>query len=106
MAPTQALSATDRATRGRRGLDEALRRLLRCPGPPSGGGGVDATQITTCTAEEMALDLVIDAAEDATGDGSLTTDLSLPASPDRDEDFDALGSVDRQPAPGWRRHGG
>jgi hypothetical protein len=62
---------------------EALARRLEA-------GGVDATQITTCTAEEMALHLVIDTAEDATRDGSLTTDLSLPASPDRDEDFDTI----------------
>ena len=62
---------------------EALARRLEA-------GGFDATQITTCTAEEMALHLVIDAAEGATGDGSLATDLSLPASPDRDEDFDAI----------------
>ena len=38
----------------------------------------------------MALHLVIDAAEGAAGDGSLATDLSLPASADRDEDFDAI----------------
>ena len=62
---------------------EALARRLE-------GGGSDGTQITTCTAEEMALHLVIDAAEGATGDGSLATDLSLPARPDRDEDFDAI----------------
>jgi hypothetical protein len=62
---------------------EALARRLEA-------GGFDATHITTCTAEEMALHLVIDAAEGATGDGSLATDLSLPASPDRDEDFDAI----------------
>ena len=52
--------------------------------------GFDATQITTCTAEEMALHLVIDAAEGATRDASLATELSLPANPDRDEDFNAL----------------
>ena len=51
---------------------------------------VDATRITTCLAEEMALHLVIDAAEETTGDGTLTTDLSLPADPDRNDDFDAL----------------
>ena len=62
---------------------EALARRLEA-------GGFDTTQITTCTAEEMALHLVIDAAEGGTGDGSLATDLSLPASPDRDEDFDAI----------------
>ena len=89
MAPAQAVSATDRVTRGRRGLErfvacfEALARRLEA-------GGSDATQITTCTADEMALHLVIDAAEGAAGDGSLATDLSLPASPDRDEDFDAI----------------
>ncbi|MDP1807686.1 MAG: hypothetical protein Q8K72_21080 [Acidimicrobiales bacterium] len=38
----------------------------------------------------MALHLVIDAAEGATRDGALAPDLSLPASPDRDEDFDAV----------------
>ena len=59
---------------------EALARRLE-------EGGSDGTQITTCTAEEMALHLVIDAAEGATRDGSLATDLSLPARPDRDEDF-------------------
>lgn len=51
---------------------------------------VDATRISTCTAEEMALHLIIEAAEDATRDGSLVTDLSLPADPDRDGDFDAV----------------
>ena len=51
---------------------------------------VDATRISTCTAEEMALHLIIDAAEGATRDGSLATDLSLPADPDRDGDFDAV----------------
>ncbi len=61
---------------------EALARRL--------AGGSDGTQITTCTAEEMALHLVIDAAEGAAGDGSLVTDLSLPARPDRDEDFGAI----------------
>ena len=35
------------------------------------GRGFDATQITTCTAEEMALRLVIDATEGATSDGTL-----------------------------------
>ena len=34
-------------------------------------GAFDANQITTCTAEEMALHLVIDAAEGATADGRL-----------------------------------
>ncbi len=54
------------------------------------GREFDATGIATCTAEEMALHLVIDVAEGATRDGSLATDLSLPARPDRDEDFDAI----------------
>jgi hypothetical protein len=63
---------------------EALARRLE-------GGGSD--EITTCTAEEMALHLVIDAAEGATRDGSLATDLSLPARPDRDEDFDAISGA-------------
>lgn len=53
-------------------------------------GEVDATRISTCTAEEMALHLIIDAAEGATRDGSLATDLSLPPDPDRDGDFDAV----------------
>lgn len=35
------------------------------------GGAFDATQMTTCTAEEMALHLVIDAAEGATRDGCI-----------------------------------
>ena len=34
--------------------------------------------------------LIIDAAEGTTLDGSLATDLSLPADPDRDGDFDAV----------------
>lgn len=51
---------------------------------------VDATRIARCTAEEMALHLIIDAAEGTTLDGSLATDLSLPADPDRDGDFDAV----------------
>jgi hypothetical protein len=51
---------------------------------------VDATQIATCTAEEMALHLVIEEAEGTAGDGSLDTDLSLPADPDRDQDFGAV----------------
>ncbi len=46
--------------------------------------------MASCTAEEMALHLIIDAAEGATLDGSLATDLSLPADPDRDGDFDAV----------------
>jgi len=54
------------------------------------GGGADGTQITTCTAEEMALHLVIDAAEGGARDGSLAMDLSLPARSDCDEDFDAI----------------
>ena len=41
------------------------------------GGAFDASQITTCTAEEMALHLVIDAAEGATRNGTLAPDLSL-----------------------------
>ena len=53
-------------------------------------GVVDATRITTCTAEEMALHLVIEAAEDATRDASLDTNVSLPANSDRDDDFDTV----------------
>ncbi len=90
MAPAQAVSATDRATLGRRGLDGALRHRFEALARRLEAGGSDGTQITTCTAEEMALHLVIDAAEGAAGDGSLATDLSLPARPDRDEDFDAI----------------
>lgn len=51
---------------------------------------VDATQIATCTAEEMALHLVIDEAEGTAGDASLGTDLSLPVDPARADDFDAV----------------
>lgn len=47
----------------------------------SRGGEVDATRISTCTAEKMALHLIVDTAEGATRDGSLATDLSLPADP-------------------------
>ena len=54
------------------------------------GRQVDATQIATCTAEEMALHLVIEEAEGTAGDGSLDTDLSLPADADRDQDFGAV----------------
>lgn len=53
-------------------------------------GEADAMQISTCTAEEMALHLVIDAAEGATRDGSLVNDPSLPVHPDRDGEFDAV----------------
>ncbi|MDQ3898718.1 MAG: hypothetical protein M3326_15985 [Actinomycetota bacterium] len=63
-------------------FDDLARRLE--------GGGLDATQLTKSTAEEMALHLVMDAAESAPRDGTLAPDLSLPASPDRDEDFDAI----------------
>lgn len=50
----------------------------------------DATRITTCTAEEMALHLVIDAAEGASRDGTLATDISQPAIPGSDDDFDSI----------------
>ena len=46
--------------------------------------------MATCTAEEMALHLIIDAAEGATRDGTLVTDLSLPANRRRDDDFGAV----------------
>jgi hypothetical protein len=50
----------------------------------------DATRITTCTAEEMALHLVIEAAEGASRDGALATDISQPAKPGCDDDFDSV----------------
>ena len=53
-------------------------------------GKVDATRMATCTAEEMALHLIVDAAEGATRDGTLATDLSLPANRSRDDDFGAV----------------
>lgn len=62
---------------------DALARRLE-------GRGFGATRITTCTAEEMALHLVIDAAEGAMRDDNMAPDLSLPASSDRDDDFDAI----------------
>ncbi len=90
MAPAQAVSATDRVTLGRRGMDGALHGVLRALARRLGRRGCQATQITTGTAEEMALHLVIDAAEGAMRDGTVATDLPLPARPDRDEDFDAI----------------
>lgn len=51
------------------------------------------TMITTCTAEEMALHLVIDAAEGASRDGTLATDLSQPANPGCDDDFDSVREI-------------
>ncbi len=75
MAPAQTVPAAGRATLGRRGVDGALRLLLRCPGPPFERRQVDATQIATYTAEEMALHLIIEEAKGTAGDGSLDTEL-------------------------------
>ena len=77
-----------------RSVDEVwMRRSISCFGALARrfqGGELDATRIATCTAEEMAPHLVIDEAEGATLDGTLGTDLSLPADPVRYDDFDSV----------------
>ena len=85
-----AVPAAGRATLGRRGVMERFVACFDALARRFEQRQVDATQIATCTGEEMPLHLVIEEAEGTAGVGSLDTDLSLPADPDRDEDFGAV----------------
>ena len=56
-------------------------------------GHKNLSHLASCTGEEMALHLVIEAAEIGVSDGSLAMDQSLPPDEDRDQDFDWVREV-------------
>jgi hypothetical protein len=56
-------------------------------------GYENLSHLASCTAEEMALHLVIEAAEAGVSDGSVAMDQSLPPDADHDQDFDWVREI-------------